>query len=185
MDGHPIDPNESLFARGLGRQIIIRGMIIGATAFGLYWWALRTGSIARARSIALASLVVSQWAQVPDWEFGGCPSRYEGRRRDSRLAACVALPAIAFPLVFHLPFVAGIFGTVPLLWIDWLLIATTSWSAGSLSRIACSPRSPRNGCIVPGVVRTDSPSAVAGSICDNKSRSTVHTMAIEQPLPIS
>ncbi|NJL55990.1 cation-translocating P-type ATPase [bacterium] len=43
MDRPPYAPNESLFGRGLGRHILIVGLLLGATGLGLGYWAWSSG----------------------------------------------------------------------------------------------------------------------------------------------
>jgi Ca2+-transporting ATPase len=43
MDRQPYAPDESLFGRGLGRHIMIVGLLLGATGLGLGYWAWSMG----------------------------------------------------------------------------------------------------------------------------------------------
>lgn len=135
VEGPPVSPDESLFSRGLAAQILARGAAIGLGTLGMYAWGLRTGDIARARSLALASLVLNQWAQVPDWQFEGQPHRYPQRRRDPWLVGSVTVSSLLLPALFHVPALAGIFQTVPLSAADWLRVTGASAVVGGVSRM--------------------------------------------------
>lgn len=134
LDGAPVSAEESLFSRGLGRQIVRRGAVIGLGTFAMYAWLLRRGGLGRARSMTLALLVLSQWAQVPDWQFEGQPGRFPDRPRDPWLLASVGASAAVLPTLFHVPALARIFQTVPLSAADWLKVAASSVALGALSR---------------------------------------------------
>ncbi|HYG57319.1 MAG TPA: HAD-IC family P-type ATPase, partial [Symbiobacteriaceae bacterium] len=133
--GPPPSPTESMFSRGLKEQVMARGTLIGLGTFAMYAWGLRTGSLARARSLALASLVLTQWAQVPDWQYEGRPPKDPAMRRpDPLLSTAVLVSTALLPLVFHVPLLSRIFGTVPLGLLDWLAVSATTTAVGAGSR---------------------------------------------------
>src|SRR5579875_3075618 len=57
----PRHPDESVLARGLGRLIAMRGLIIGLCSLGVFAQALASGlSLDQARTLAMCTLVLSQ-----------------------------------------------------------------------------------------------------------------------------
>lgn len=64
----PRPPREGIFARGLGRKILLRGTIIGLSTIGIYALALRvTGwDLPLARTVAFATLCLSQLVHAFD-----------------------------------------------------------------------------------------------------------------------
>ncbi len=56
----PRRPQESIFSRGLGVQIIVQGILIGLVTVLSFFTALKLGSLTWARSVAFTTLVISQ-----------------------------------------------------------------------------------------------------------------------------
>src|SRR5699024_7909110 len=68
MKHSPRTQNERIFARGLGRKIISRGFLIGCSTLAVFLIALEAqpGNLDEARTIAFATLVMSQLIHVFD-----------------------------------------------------------------------------------------------------------------------
>jgi Ca2+-transporting ATPase len=63
---HPRGKNESIFSRGLSYKILLRGILIGICTLAIYVITLKitSGSIIKARTMAFATLVMSQLIHV-------------------------------------------------------------------------------------------------------------------------
>jgi Ca2+-transporting ATPase len=127
----PRDPAESVFSRGLARKIVFRGLQIGFTTLlvfaGVY---LLRGDLALARTMAFATLVFCQLFHVYDcrselltiFELGLLTNKY--------LLLATACSALMQAAVIHLPFLNGVFGTVPLGPQEWALVLVLSgWTS--------------------------------------------------------
>ncbi|HEX6989646.1 MAG TPA: HAD-IC family P-type ATPase, partial [Bacillota bacterium] len=120
MQRRPRRPDESLFAQGLARRILGWGVVIGVVSLGLFAWAAAGGDLDRARTITLASLVLSQMFHVLE-------CRAEGRGSGSVVGAnpalllAVATTVAALVAIIHWPPLAGPFRTAPLTGVDWLV----------------------------------------------------------------
>lgn len=60
MSQQPRDPNESIFARGLGLKIGIQGLIIGAVTLGAFRYGVLVDDLTAGRSMAFFTLSLSQ-----------------------------------------------------------------------------------------------------------------------------
>ena len=119
----PREPGESLFAGGLGRRIVVRGVIIGLTTLTLFvigWWS--SGDLDRARTMALATLVLCQMVHVFD-------CRSERRTafdvpvssNPALLAAVVSSLTVLLAVLYWAP-LSRYFYTVPLRSGDWVMV---------------------------------------------------------------
>lgn len=124
MDRKPRHPKESIFSQGLGKKILIRGVIIGfgtLLAFSAAFY-LTGGDLLLSRTIAFTTLVFSQLLYVFDcrsehytpFEIGFFGNKY--------LVMAVALSAIMQLAVIYLPSLQPIFKTVSLNALHWVLI---------------------------------------------------------------
>lgn len=123
MKREPREPDEGVFARGLGWKIISRGFLIGvATIFG-FWLHLHENpeNITKAQTIAFMILVMAQLIHVFD-----CRSEYSIFDRnpfENKYLVLAVLSSIALMLVVvYVPALQVIFHTVGLGVRDWLLI---------------------------------------------------------------
>lgn len=122
MQATPRKQNESVFAHGLGRNIIRRGFLIGLGALTSFIWGLRRSGIGVARSMVLASLGVSQLLHLFD-------CRHEKDEAKARLSLrnpyMVAAGLAGFGLIvgsIYIPGLAGVFQTAPLGLSNWLVV---------------------------------------------------------------
>lgn len=123
MDRPPRHPRESLFARGLGKRIAARGVIIGiVTLLAFVVIDRATGSLTDARTAATATLVLSQLLHALDaraegrglWEINLTANRVLLLANASSL--CILL------VVMDVPGLRSLFGFVaPTLW-GWALV---------------------------------------------------------------
>lgn len=128
MDRPPRPPKESIFARGLGTKIAFRGMLIGVSTLMVF--ALSLGpwgmSLREARSMALATLVLSQLFHVFD-------ARAEDRSflevglLTNPWAVLAVMSSIAMLLsVLYVPWLSDLFKTDGLTLGDWGIVVLAS-----------------------------------------------------------
>ncbi len=131
----PRRPDEGVFSRGLGRKILGRGLLIGISTVGMFVWGLwdsgpgDPAALARARTLALATLVMCQLFHVFDcrserrsiWEIGWFSNPW--------LVAAVTLStAMLMAAVYFRP-LARVMETVPLSLFEWLVILGVAGAA--------------------------------------------------------
>ncbi|PZN06798.1 MAG: ATPase, partial [Bacillota bacterium] len=124
MDRPPRRPGESLLAGGLGRRILVRGTIIGVTTLGVFiaGW-MGAGDLERARTMALATLVLSQMVHVFDCRSERRTAFDVPLSANPGLLAAVASSLGVLGLVIYWQPVASYFHTVPLWAGDWVMVA--------------------------------------------------------------
>ncbi|WP_316842562.1 heavy metal translocating P-type ATPase [Propionispora hippei] len=121
MEQAPQSSSESVFAHGLGRKIISRGLIIGVSSLLLYGWKLRqSGNLLLARSLLLAQLAISQFIHLFDCRIEKGVKKTECIN-NKWLFAAIALSMTMVIGSIHLPFLQPVFGTVPLTVWEWSL----------------------------------------------------------------
>jgi Ca2+-transporting ATPase len=115
----PRPPEESLFARGLGRLILVRGVIIGLATLAVFLICLREGGdLRQARTLAMCTLVLSQLLHAFDarsqtaalWEQDPLanPALVAATASSlALLAAVVYVPGLRELFHLELPTVAG------------------------------------------------------------------------------
>ena len=121
-DGLPAKPRpktEGLFAHGLARTIVIRGMMLGMASCGAYWAVLATsGDLIVARSACFLTIVFSQMLHIFECRGEGL----DFRGNPALLAA--AFTSVAATVVsVYLPMVQGFFGTAAVLGADLVPVA--------------------------------------------------------------
>lgn len=123
MRRSPRQPNESVFARGLGRKILIRGCMIGIGTLLVFVTGLWYGvGLLAARTMAFTTLVFSQLFHVFD-----CKSEHRGIFEigifsNPVLVLAVLISTIMQLSVIYLPLLQNIFKTTALVGWQWLLI---------------------------------------------------------------
>ncbi len=107
MHHKPRPKSEGLFAHGLARTILVRGVMLGAASCGAYWAVLRmSGDICVARSACFLAIVLSQMLHL--FECRGEGLHFTGN--PALLAAALASVASTL-LVVYVPVLQRIFGT--------------------------------------------------------------------------
>lgn len=115
----PRPKEESLFAHSLGKKISTRGLLIGIGALGVYAWGLTTGNLALARTMVLATLVVSQLIHVFDCR----KEETEGRTGTNKfLFLAVGSSALLLAGGIYCRWLRGLFTFHPLNLRNWLLV---------------------------------------------------------------
>lgn len=129
MHQPPRRPDESVFSRGLGRRILVWGAGIGLITLGLFAWSLgATGDLARARTVALASLVLAQLFHAVDCRSERRSGWWLGEANRS-LWGAVALSAAALAAAVHVSALQPVFHTVRLAPGEWLAVAAANAAA--------------------------------------------------------
>lgn len=129
MQRPPRPPGENIFARGLGRRILTRGLLIGGSTLAVFWLALFSDQgLVRARTMAFATLVMAQLIFV----FGArseTRTEYEiGFFSNPYLVGAVTLSTLMLVLVIYHPALQGVFQTWPLNWSEWAAVLVAAGS---------------------------------------------------------
>lgn len=118
MELPPRRRDEGLFSRGLWGNLLLRGIMIGAVTVTLFGAALNSGAeLAKARTIAFATLILAQLVYVYDCRSEGAP--FSKRRRNLLLDGAVLSSCLLMVIVIHHPLLRTIFGTLPLSAGEW------------------------------------------------------------------
>lgn len=136
MHRQPDDSGRQILTGKLARQIMTKGLMVGATTFGIFGIALKlTGSLAKARTLAFANLVMSQVFNVFDSRRNGKEIKMgEGNKSKYLLPSAIISAAMLLPVIY-LPFLRPFFSTVPMSIYDWVAVVLTSGVIGRLDRV--------------------------------------------------
>ncbi|KUO95589.1 calcium-translocating P-type ATPase, SERCA-type [Ferroacidibacillus organovorans] len=111
---------EGIFARGLGRQIITRGIAIGVVTLSVFALSLHLGVLLKtAQTMAFATLVMAQLILVFDCRSVSHGIRERGIFGNPYLVAAVAISFVMLWIVMYLPTLQPIFKTAPLSLAQW------------------------------------------------------------------
>lgn len=127
MTRPPRKKSEGVFARGLARKIVLRGIQIGVTTVAVFAATYYlTGDLMRARTMTLTTLVVCQMFHVLD-----CRSEYQnaieaGVFRNRYLACAIFASVVMHIAVLYTPFLQAVFSTVPLGLEEWAVVLLVS-----------------------------------------------------------
>ena len=130
MKQKPRRADESVFSRGLGGIILIRGLLIGATTLAVFACMYYLGSnLKEARTGAFLTLVITQLIHAFE-----CKSETKNIFEISFfnnifLVLSVVISIILMVCVIHIPFLNEIFKTVPLTINEWIMILGISFIA--------------------------------------------------------
>lgn len=131
MDRPPRPADEKFFADSLGSQIISRGLATGLVGLETYHRLLKQGDLFRARTVAMATFVVSKLLFALE-----C-----GEKKDSSnryLTGSVALSAALLGGAIYLPYGRRVFKTVPLGMKDVVSVLGASGLTFILERVITS-----------------------------------------------
>ena len=127
MNRPPRNPKESVFSRGLSRKIIARGLQIGiSTVFVFAMVYFLKNDLAEARTMAFCTLVFSQMFHVFDCRSESYNVFEIGIFRNKYLILATVCSLFMQLLVVYHPFMQGVFTTVPLGMVDWVVILCVS-----------------------------------------------------------
>ncbi|MHB1627141.1 MAG: calcium-translocating P-type ATPase, SERCA-type [Bacilli bacterium] len=124
----PRSVREGIFARGLSRQILIRGFLIGLMTLTVFYGALELldSGLRTAQTMAFATLVAAQLIHV----FACRSQEHKSLVRrifENRWLVAAAASSLALLLtVIYTPSLRGVFHTSPLPWTAWLTIAAAA-----------------------------------------------------------
>ena len=119
MQRKPRPKTEGLFAHGLARTIIVRGVMLGMASCGAYWAVLAmSGDLTVARSACFLTIVLSQMLHI--FECRGEGLDFSG---NPALLAAALTSVGATLLSVYLPAVQGFFGTAAVLGANLLPVA--------------------------------------------------------------
>ncbi len=126
MKRAPFDPNESLFGRGLGRHIVIVGVLMGVTGIGLGYWAHSSNLLAANGAPAWNTMVFMFLTIAQMGHAYSLRSHIDTAFKLQFFGNPLLLLAIGITLVVqigavYLPFFNEVFGTNPLT-LDQLLL---------------------------------------------------------------
>ncbi|MFZ7103183.1 MAG: HAD-IC family P-type ATPase [Peptococcaceae bacterium] len=121
MKQPPRDPRESIFAKGLGRKILRRGMLMGLGALGAYWRGNLRGGLAKARTLGMSSLILSQFWHLFDTHKGIEQGVQQNNKNNLLLFAGLSSLGIYLCSIYLSPF-NSIFQLVPLNVLEWLFL---------------------------------------------------------------
>lgn len=126
MEQAPQSSSDSVFAHGLGKKVMTRGLIIGISSLMLYGWKLRrSGNLLASRTLVLAQLAISQFIHIFDCRIEKGISKTEFFS-NKWLFAAVALSMLMIIGAIHLPLLQPVFGTVSLTAGEWGLATLVS-----------------------------------------------------------
>ncbi|WP_294374485.1 calcium-translocating P-type ATPase, PMCA-type [uncultured Clostridium sp.] len=123
MRQQPREKNESIFARGLVEKILVRGSLIGlCTLLSFMVGRYYRMNLDTCRTLALCTLVMSQLIHVFE-----CRSERHSIFEiklftNPYLVGAVAISVILICMVLYIPFLQGVFHTVPLSLNQWLIV---------------------------------------------------------------
>ncbi|NLI90720.1 MAG: calcium-transporting P-type ATPase, PMR1-type [Peptococcaceae bacterium] len=127
MKRPPRKPDENVFARGLGRRIMIRGTMIGIGTLLVFVVGLWYGvGLLAARTMAFSTLVFSQLFHVFDCKSERRGIFEVGIFSNPLLVLAVMISTTMQLSVIYLPFLQNIFKTAPLHTWQWILILLVS-----------------------------------------------------------
>ena len=138
MERRPRNPKESIFSGGLGLQMIWQGFLIGFLTLGVYWWALTHVTPGEARTLAFATLALTQLAHSFNVRSAYASLFQIGWFSNRSLLLAVFASAALQVAVMVIPFVAPFFDVVPLTGLDveLLILATvTPWVVVELYKL--------------------------------------------------
>ena len=114
MKRKPRPKTEGLFARGLARTIVVRGMMLGMASCGAYWSVLAaSGDLTVARSACFLTIVFSQMLHIFE-----CRGEGLDFRGNPALLAAAFTSVAATAASVYLPVAQGFFGTAAVLGAD-------------------------------------------------------------------
>jgi len=110
----PRPPAESLFAGGLGWHVVWVGALMGLLTIGLFAWALSTGNLVHARTMAFFTLTVLQMSHVLAIRSERDPLWMIGLLSNLKLVGAVMLTVLLQVAITYSPALQAIFHTTAL-----------------------------------------------------------------------
>ena len=137
MEQPPRPPNESVFARGLGRKIISRGIFIGAGSLTVFvlGMLLGEGDLVTARTMSLCTLICFQLFYVFECKSERVSLLQVDFFSNPYLIAAVFSSICLQLAVVYLPFMQAVFKTAPLNSFHWMVVLSVTGAATMLKII--------------------------------------------------
>lgn len=126
MKRPPRDPDESLFAGGLSRMILERGIYVGVATLLMFIEALRIWDLPTASTMAFATLVTVQLVSAIDCRSETHSPFEIGIFSNMYLIGACALSWLMLLATVQTPALGVLFDTVPLSAVQWLVIFLVS-----------------------------------------------------------
>jgi Ca2+-transporting ATPase len=116
----PYPPQESIFGRGMGRDILWVGLLMGLVCLGLGFWAWQTDRVAW-QTMVFTTLTLSQMGNALAIRSERDSLFSIGLLSNKALAGAVLLTFVLQMAVVYLPFLQGLFKTDPLSLIELVI----------------------------------------------------------------
>jgi len=126
MKRKPRPPNESLFAGGLGTQIVWVGVLMGLGTIALFAWVRQNGDLARAQTAAFFTLTMFQMFNVLAIRSERHPLWTIGIFSNPMLLGAVALTVLLQLMITYTPALRTVFHTVALTSGELLICSATA-----------------------------------------------------------
>ncbi|HZK18392.1 MAG TPA: calcium-translocating P-type ATPase, SERCA-type [Clostridia bacterium] len=139
MQRKPRDSSESIFAHGMGKNILLTGFVISLGTLMVFAMCYFAGyEIQRAQTMAFSTLVFTQLLYVFNCRSDHPISVQEMLFSNAYLLLAVSASVVLQLAVTYVPFLQLVFHTVPLTageWVIILTVATTSAFLGNLVKV--------------------------------------------------
>ena len=122
MDRPPVNPKSSMFAGGLGLDILFQGLMIGGLALWAFFLGIRTGDYTTGRTFAFAVLSLSQLVHAFNVRSRESLFKIGFFSNGKMILAFFACAAMQIIVIGH-PSLAAIFGVAPLTLTQWRTVA--------------------------------------------------------------
>jgi Ca2+-transporting ATPase len=113
MNRPPRNPRESIFGQGLAVHIIWVGLLMGVVSIGMGWWAFRAGDPAWQTMVFMTVTMAQLFQSLAVRSQRDSVFRI-GFHTNPALAVTVVVTLLLQLAVIYLPFLQGVFKTVPL-----------------------------------------------------------------------
>jgi P-type Ca2+ transporter type 2C len=113
MRRRPFAPGESIFSRGIGRHILLIGLLLALVSFGVGYWGWTSGSAAWG-TMVFVTLTLSQLGHALAVRSNRESLFRIGLGSNRLMVAAVGLTLLLQLLVVYLPPLQALFGTQPL-----------------------------------------------------------------------
>lgn len=131
----PQDPKASIFSRGMLARIIYLAVITAIGTIALFYWALMTAGVAKARTIAFAAMSIHQLINAFNMRSPRISIFKLGLLTNRWLVLAVGFSLFLQVAAIEMPFMQALFHTVPLSALEWLLVLAVSTSTLWLEEI--------------------------------------------------
>jgi Ca2+-transporting ATPase len=120
MSRHPYNPSESILGRGMGRHIVVVGLLLGFIALSVGLWGYLTGN-PHWRTMVFTTLTLSQLGHALAVRSERDSVFSIGLFSNRPLLVAIVVTLILQMGVVYLPFVRSVFGTTALPWPELLI----------------------------------------------------------------